>query len=119
MKPKTMTRNQTIRRHRLLWRWLAENPKAEKMDWPGWEWNEGKYEYTSGNCFLCACPSDGSGYCCPVVWPGGGTCMTSSSSYKKWCEAKSLKKRAALAKQIAELPVRRIRRKGNDTLESS
>lgn len=97
-----MTKNQALRRHRMLWRWLAKNPTKRKQDWPGWKENGGKHDLIKDNCFLCAvsdCPD------CLVVWPGDSV-GCSGSLFGDWERAKG-RKRSNLAKKISELPRRR------------
>lgn len=105
-----MTRNQAIRRHRILWRWLAENPEASKSQWPGWELNGGKYEETDADCFLCEFAQRCGD--CPLEWPGGRCLSPGSPFVKRDKRGTTKKERANLAKQIAELPIRRKAKAG-------
>lgn len=96
-----MTKNQALRRHRMLWRWLARNPSKEKSQWPGWKKNGGKYKPATHDCFLCEMSSCTN---CPVIWPNATRC--GDSLFADWEEARGAK-RALLAKKISELPRRR------------
>ena len=102
------TRGSRIRAHRKMWRWLAENPKMNKWQWPKWKSNGGKYPDQPLDCFLCG------GVCgeCPLVWPGG-LCTRHKGSvglFSLWVRTSLEETRAHLAKQIAELPVRKERK---------
>lgn len=107
--PLKMSRSQRIRAHRRLWRWCKAHPELEKDNWPEWEWNEGRYLHTLNLCFLCVdCCED-----CALEWPISDGCMTRGEKFglfTLWTNCKNLRKRANLAKQIAELPVRRIKK---------
>lgn len=101
------TRSHRIRLHRRMWRWLAENPEAEKSDWPGWK----KYTPQYAGCFMC---SQQNCTVCPLVWPknihGYDWCLE-GGLYTQWDKTELNSERSALAEQIAELPVRRIKKK--------
>ena len=98
--------NQTA--HKKLWKYLEDNPEMEKEDWPGWEWNGGKYEEVENDCFAC-------GSCeficknCPLIWPenidGDNVCIF-GGIFDKWDMSHDYEKRASLAHQIANLPVK-------------
>lgn len=107
---KKVTRSQAIRRHRKMWRWLAEHPGKEKHDWPGWEENGGPYRDDWAHCFLCSYAvsvvgeDSGRVACeeCPLKWPDPkGTCTPLLAAWAR--------REKGIAKQIAELPVRRRR----------
>jgi len=104
---KLETRGQRIRAHRKMWQWLSENPKVSKGSWPGWEANRGRYPNQFADCFLC---KDGCKLC-PLIWPGSGICLETREGnglFSKWSRSFwGSKERAKIAKQIAELPVRR------------
>lgn len=97
--------------HKKMWTWLSENPEMDKFNWPGWEWNRGKYEEVENDCFACeAC----SGICasCPLVWPknaeGENICDHEGGLWAEW-ELESFDRpetRSSLALQIANLPVK-------------
>ena len=109
----SLTRRQAIRRHRMLWGWLADNPGTKhkltkKSDWPGWEYNGGRYAEVDEDCFLCeyafrvidmTCPQ------CPLDWGEDLLCV--ESIYLDWCEARTPKTRSKYAEIIRDLPVRR------------
>lgn len=96
--------------HKALWNWLSENPDKEKSDWPGWEWNGGKHKDTRTNlCFACMYDNEIEGYCynCPLDWPNGMECVSDDDSlYPNWHFCQDLQRRAELAAQIRDLPVR-------------
>ena len=98
--------------HRKLWNWLSKNPDKEKVNWPEWKRNGGKYEDVGINyCFCCqyvtypkVCEE------CPLVWTGKDCkCETGDDNpglFEKWdCET-NLQLRAELAAQIRDLPVK-------------
>lgn len=108
-----MTRNQKLRAHRRLWRWLAKHPEMNKSDWPGWKANGGRYEKCFADCFVCA----GSG-CedCLLTWPNPvkDTCMR-GGLFTQWHYANGYyypeqKIRTKLALQISRLPARRVKK---------
>lgn len=94
--------------HKEMWTWLSENPKKEKKDWPGWDWNEGIIDTKVNLCFACdygytACSS------CPLLWPkvkGEGRVCHSGGLYEKWVTGENAETRTRLALQIANLPVK-------------
>ena len=71
--------SETIHAHRQMWLWLYYNPEYTKGDWPGWEFNDGKYAENDEDCFLCIYAkerikdeeSNEPNYCfrCPLEWP--------------------------------------------------
>lgn len=95
--------------HVALWDWLAETPRAHKLEWPGWA----KYDRVAENdCFTCEI-SRGCGVWgkdCPIEWPGGGGCCTavdgSDTIYLRWLRKDYPETRKALAAQIRDLPWR-------------
>ena len=98
--------------HEELWGWLAEDPKREKWDWPRWEMKGGDIPGKWAYCFPCAYAEQTERDCCPLDIPGwnpnsyDGFCL--DGLYDKWRHTKG-KARSALAKQIAELPIRKRR----------
>ena len=102
--------------HEELWLWLAENPKSLKEDWPRWKFQDGDIPEIIADCFACEYEdrhTHKDEYChCPLDFPnweithGGSDCL--NGLYDKWCDA-IVKARTVLAKQIAELPIRKMR----------
>ena len=101
-----MTKEEAIRKHRKMWRWLAKNPGERKEDYLR------KFEpeaRLSTDCYLCDYVyknHKGHCRCCPVEWPGG-ICLRKEGLYSKWLDAMDCKnyiRAAKLARQIAELP---------------
>jgi hypothetical protein len=103
-----MTRKEGIKLHREMWRWLADNPWAEKLDWPRWERNGGDIDIIISLCFACEiigrdnCTNDK----CVFVWRVRH-CEEMNSEYNKWRRAKQDRWRTYWAKKIAELPLRK------------
>ena len=106
---KMLTRNQALRRHRKLWRWLAENPFMHKGTWPGWKRHGGLFENCRSNCFLCQYVEEND-YPCLLDWSPGETCQN-NPSYLLW-ETKNgtAEKISQAARNIAELPRRKEER---------
>ena len=105
-----ITRSQALRRHRQMWRWLAENPGKYKWGWPGWSENGGPYDYGDGchYCHLCYFTNCDCSLC-PVNWGAGKEfikCTEDGSMYVNWMQG--LSDASSTAKQIAELPRRRL-----------
>lgn len=96
--------------HEELWLWLAEDPKREKWNWPRWKMKGGDIPGSWAYCFPCAYADQTGRDCCPLDIPGWnpdtGGCL--GGLYGRWILAKG-KARTALAKQIAELPIRKRR----------
>ena len=104
--------------HKALWNWLSKNPDKEKIEWPGWEWNGGKYDDSIRNgCFACMYtfnPYEGNINChkCPVIWPDNIRCNYCNEEgyvglYIKYMEENlDFPRRSELAAQIRDLPVR-------------
>lgn len=131
-----LTRILAIRDCLNMWNWLSKHPTkkdtvgrtifTQKSDWPGWEKYYRNISHTE--CLCCTWSSkvaqatrsslfDSECDFCPLVWPGG-YCMERydrnneevSGLYSEWCFSSSWQKRSAIAKKIANLPVRPIRR---------
>lgn len=97
--------------HREIWNWLADHPTKEKRDWFEKFYPNIEIE---ANCFACEysrcllmifecqtrfCPLCQS---CKCEENESDGCL--GNLYWKWDGAEELKEKAALAKQIAELP---------------
>ena len=48
-----LTKNETLEYSIELWKWLVENPKADKSDWSKWEFNGGGILEIESDCFCC------------------------------------------------------------------
>ena len=98
-----MTKKETIRLHRELWNWLADNPAASKIDWPGW-----KTYNAVEHCFLCEyAERHMESGCCLLDWEDTNTCYDSGSLYARYSFCKELKLQSQLARQIANLKERK------------
>ena len=118
------------RLHKELWNWLADNPGADKHEWPGWVSNGGKVHGCLNACFACECTRPYEYYpiqtCteCPVNWPPEEhfgneyhSCHCEDSLYGMWVdeletaedEGRPPDKEllSSLARQIANLPWRK------------
>lgn len=104
MKSIKLDRGGRIRAHRKLWRWVSKNPGEHKDQWPKWEFNSGRYPRQVNDCFLCFYSCDE----CPLEWPE----ITCGGLHGKWVHYsferhQGLQKAAEIAKQIAELKVKK------------
>lgn len=101
-----MTRQEAIRNHREMWRWLAKNPGKWKMDYLMRYDPEVKL---LADCYLCEYTDENhNGECeyCLVEWPVG-PCYCYDGLYSTWESAMKRKNYAhagEIAKQISELP---------------
>lgn len=97
-----LTREQAIAEHRKMWRWLAEHPNKNKADYLLGE----KQIRVLNLCFLCQYTG---GKCakCPLDWENE-CCCDEGDLYDKWGRIQNARKKAELAKQIAELPEREV-----------
>lgn len=48
-----LSKYQTIKYHRKLWRWLAETGADNKLSWPGWETENLSKRHIWNDCFPC------------------------------------------------------------------
>lgn len=89
MRDTPLTKRQALELTRDLWQWLAENPKREKLEWPGWH----EHGYMNANCPCCQYTidndPDGKVNCsmCPLItlWPVPiRFCLDPSSPYIQW-----------------------------------
>lgn len=95
--------------HTELWLWLAENPKRDKLDWPQWKFNGGDIASIRGSCFPCEYTTQGRNrVCCCLDFSGVITDGCLGGLFDQWEKAKG-KQRSAIAKQIAELSIRKRR----------
>ena len=108
-----MTLKKAIMGHMELWNWLSENPEKGKSDWPGWNYNGGKYRWVDNDCFMCEINFSHSN-CdgCPLVqeklWGGPqkagniGYCEHPLSAYARWLRSKAnLEARSEAAAELA------------------
>ena len=101
-----MTKEEAIRNHRKMWRWLAENPGKRKDDYL---WKVDPEARLYNHCYLCDYVNKNHhGYCeyCPVEWPEE-YCCEEDGLYSRWQFAmlgEDYTRTAEIAKQIAELP---------------
>ncbi len=102
-----MTLKEMYANHQELWFWLADNPKKEKKDWPGWD----TYDPVADDCFACqwtidntkdtdsSCPN------CPLDWPHR-RCGSGVGLFFLWCGATDPQNRAVVANLIANVPLK-------------
>lgn len=117
----TLTKEETIRRHRLLWNWIAQMSiqeqrcvtKEEAFEHFGWE-------NVRNNCWCCAFAEDQTAkeclnyfemcHRCPIMWPNLVCSDGYDFLYDKVSDAfdeNNYVKVAKIAYQIAELPERK------------
>jgi len=103
-----LSKAKTIELHRELWDWLAQNPDADKADWPGWS----DYPQIPSLCFLCNYDKQGRCSVCPVQFkvppelsPGTvNYCL--GGVYHQWNHSTHPTNRALLAAVIRDLPIK-------------
>lgn len=112
---KRLSKKEAIRRHRLMWNWIADETirggrlvdKREAFEHFGWDSNN-----VTLQCWCCEYKYTHPGHCannCILVWPGAGCVVgsaTETALFSAWCTTKNPEKSAALARRIAELPER-------------
>lgn len=109
-----LTKEEAIKRHRMMWNWIAyETLRREKMvgkkeafEKFGWTYNP-----TATNCWCCEYVKDNHDGCesCPVQWVYTSICCDMNSLYSNWNLSSQIgdyKKAAEYAFQIANLPER-------------
>ena len=108
-----MTKEEVIRKHREMWRWLAKNPGGEwKEDYLEKSGPEARLGY---DCYLCDYVNKNHNRdCryCPVEWPEE-SCYCYDGLYTKWEFAmlgEDYTRAAKLARRIAELPEKEERK---------
>lgn len=105
-----LTKEEAIRRHRMMWNWIADESirqkrrveRREAFEHFGWGVTKTDFwccEYVAANNKKC---SD-----CPIAWPKGARCaINDNTPYIKWCFSLGYNDCAKYAKQIEELPER-------------
>lgn len=110
-----LTKEEAIKRHRLMWNWIAETTRTKKrcigkeaafkhFGWP----------MISARCWCCEYASNMDAYCgacyqCPIDWSVSGTrfCNDPTGFYRLWADAivrNDYKIAARYAQYIADLP---------------
>jgi hypothetical protein len=86
--------------HYALWNWLANNPKKDKWQWPGWDTlRRLRIKTPFALCFLCeAFPGDDCEKCpiCPC------TACPNEGIFDKWILEIDPRKSAAIARKIRD-----------------
>ena len=104
-----LTKEEAIRRHRMMWNWIAEESIRQK----GTVYKEDAFEHfgwepCENNCWCCEYNELNDGInCskCPVVWPCV-YCVSPKSPFRRYSYSSNYIEDAKYAKQIAELPER-------------
>lgn len=114
-----LTKEEAIRRHRMLWNWIADETekqnrcveKVEAFEHFGWG-------YAPFHCWCCAYDAQlhGACDCCPVIWPptdeedeGNNNIRCGASIFWLWCESlrfNDVPNATKWAREIANLPER-------------
>ena len=107
-----LTKEEAIRRHRLMWNWIAqasiqEQRCVQKVEaLRHFEWNEN----IQSDCWCCEYAYDRCKFC-PIKWPGFiGVCFSPFSPFSDWRGSvlyDDYIEAAKYAYQIAELPEKR------------
>ncbi len=117
----TYTKRETLRLHKKMWNWLAENSERQKRDWPDWEellvinathCLACLYDNQKGSVTAAKCQN------CPIDWeiskshPEVHVYMCEASLYGCWRRLPlEDKRRSILAKKIANLmPKNRLKK---------
>lgn len=117
----TLTKEEAIRRHRLMWNWIAQTSIQEQRCVSKQEaFKHFRWEYVLSYCWCCAfadnqTKQDHTRYCgmckyCPIVWPYFACSDGFELLYDEFVDASnenSYVKTAKIAYQIAELPERK------------
>lgn len=115
MKP--ITKEEALQKSVELWDWLADNPGAQKEDWPGWKKYRRPGEFRF--CFACLYKNTHKGWACdeeciiPVFRPEEKIvfncgCTTDKSPYILW--GKNTEDRTKHAREIADSAREELRR---------
>lgn len=120
MRSRNFTRDEAIKKHRIMWNWIAQtciqeqriaiNYDSEVADHFGWYEIQGitalcNYDVDNGDCDKC-----------PLIWPGDSCIYLENDSQNKlkfsglihlYQSAKDYVEAARIAYQIADLPERR------------
>lgn len=111
---KELTLRETIDNHKVLWTWLADETlkrkrKIRKIEY-FLEHGIDDIDFPSHLCYCCEYADqksvDGSCTCCPLEW-GKSNCYITSGLFRKWEFEVDYKKAAELARQIANLPLKK------------
>jgi hypothetical protein len=97
--------------HWKIWNWCSENPDKQKHEWPEWQFNGGKYQWVTSECFACEWSALGRWeaiFCpeCLLVWPTATCAVDADDLFSLWENEEDPTKRAELARQIRDLPIR-------------
>lgn len=109
-----LAKKEAIRRHRLMWNWIAdETEKRGRCVTKEEAFKHFCWRMASMDCWCCeydSCHiSDCCGVNCIIVWPGTSCAIgpyDGDGLYTRWCNTREPSESAALARQIAELPER-------------
>lgn len=118
-----MTRSQALRKHRKMWRLLAEEllkPENKYKDWADiketiyYKLKGNEEIYVSTNCFLCDYVKSLTGFLncnkgtCPIIWGNDKSLQCFEAEYDLMEEIENVQEKAKIAKIIAELPRRKL-----------
>lgn len=111
-----LTKEEAIRRHRLMWNWIAdETEKQERIITKEDAFEHFNWSEISMNCWCCEYDDlhrDGC-HSCPIYWKGGHTivapCCNKETAFSKWVDARvtdNIIDAVKYAREIANLPER-------------
>lgn len=72
MKKLKLNKKTTLKLHKELWLWLADNPKKRKQHWPGWKRKD--ILKANHNCFACEYAIQQFGHKETIIYGPGGYC---------------------------------------------
>ena len=111
-----LTREEAIRLHRKMWRWLRDETLRAKRPATKREYFEAmgiaKDDKLTTDCYLCEYKTVSGNYtCCIVEWNHEDFCLSKDSPFKKWVIATRVgdwETAVEMAGIIAELPERKV-----------
>lgn len=106
-----LSKQETIKRHRQMWNWIADESLKQKRCVRKSEVFE-HFKWKKCWCYCWCCEYSNSECArCPILWLTCEKCVDPDSLYKEWintCHNNNYLKASELAKQIANLPERKF-----------
>lgn len=102
-----LTKEEAIKRHRMLWNWIADETLRQKrfvtkreafahFGWPD----------ILNHCWCCEYAAVSCRFC-PINWGTGYECQSNGSLFRLWVTSRSYEDTAKYAREIANLPERK------------
>lgn len=102
-----LTKEEAIKRHRMLWNWIADETLRQKRFVTKWEaFAHFGWPDILNHCWCCEYSGAGCNLCL-VDWGTGYGCEINGSPYLLWHNSRSYEDTAKYAREIANLPERR------------